>query len=230
MKNKKHFVVAIDGPASSGKSTIAKNAAKLLNCIYIDSGAMYRAVGLYVHQNGIDIQNEEQVKKSLPEISIKIQNQGDGTDNKIILNSKDVSKAIRQPKISQNASIVAKYGAVRQKLVQLQRKIASNKSVIMDGRDIGTVVFPHADFKFFIIASAQERAKRRWKELREKGEEKPLQEVLDELKWRDKTDSSRKIAPLKRPKDAIEIDTTALSIEEQTNLVCNYITKKTAVH
>ena len=229
MKFKKHFVVSIDGPASSGKSTIAKNLAKLLDCIYIDSGAMYRAVGLYMRNEKVDINNEEKVKANLANIEIEIKSPKESNENMIILNEEDVTKTIRQSQISQYASIVAKFGCVRKKMVELQREIAVEKSVVMDGRDIGSVVFPDADFKFYILASVEERAKRRWKELQEKKENKSYEKVLKELKWRDETDSSRKIAPLKKPKDAIEIDTTELSIEEQTRLVYEHIIQKMQV-
>ncbi|MBS3741008.1 MAG: (d)CMP kinase [Candidatus Cloacimonetes bacterium] len=228
MSKNEHFVIAIDGPASSGKSTIAKNLARKLDCIYIDSGAMYRAVGLFIRENNVDVDAEKKVKEKLPEISIRIENAKDGATNIVFLNEVNVTEQIRQPIISQYASIVAKYGSVRKKLVQLQRKIAQKQSVVMDGRDIGTVVFPNADFKFFITASSKERANRRWKEIKDKGEKKSYEQVLQELKGRDKRDSSRQIAPLRKPHDAIEIDTTNLTIGEQTQILYEKIKEKLA--
>jgi len=217
MKMKK-IIVAIDGPASSGKSTTAKQLAKKLKCIYVDSGAMYRAVALFLLQNKIDFNDKKFLRKALSEINIKVVPSSERTENTIILNGEDVSKKIREPEITNYSSIIATEGLIRNRMVELQRKMAETQSIVMDGRDIGTVVFPHADFKFFLNASIDERAKRRWTENQKKGlSTKTLQEIKEELAFRDKTDSTRKIAPLKKAEDAIEIDTTNLSIKQQVD-------------
>lgn len=222
-KIKKKFVIAIDGPASSGKSTTAKQLADKLGCVYIDSGAMYRAVGLYLIENGIDIKDEKKISVCLKDISIEIINYNNEDGNIILLNGKDVTQDIRKPKVSKYSSLVARMGAVRTKLVDLQRQISQRKSIVMDGRDIGTVVFPNADYKFYIIADVKERARRRWDELQKKGETKPLEDVIKELEWRDESDSTRKISPLRKPDDAILIDTTFLTIAEQVNKIYQMI-------
>ena len=214
----KKIIVAIDGPASSGKSTTAKQLAKKLKCIYVDSGAMYRAVALFLLQNKIDFNDKKFLRKALSEINIKVVPSSERTENTIILNGEDVSKKIREPEITNYSSIIATEGLIRNRMVELQRKMAETQSIVMDGRDIGTVVFPHADFKFFLNASIDERAKRRWTENQKKGlSTKTLQEIKEELAFRDKTDSTRKIAPLKKAEDAIEIDTTNLSIKQQVD-------------
>jgi len=217
MKIKK-IIVAIDGPASSGKSTTAKQLAKKLHCIYVDSGAMYRAVALFLLRNEIDFNDKELLRKALSEINLKVVPSSDRTENTIILNDEDVSKKIREPEITNYSSTIATEGLIRKRMVELQRKMAEIQSIVMDGRDIGTVVFPHADFKFFLVASIDERAKRRWTENQKKGlGTKTLQEIKEELAFRDKTDSTRKIAPLKKAEDAIEIDTTNLGIKQQVD-------------
>jgi len=225
MKMKK-IIVAIDGPASSGKSTTAKQLAKKLNCIYVDSGAMYRAVALFLLQNEIDFDDKKLLRKALLGISIEIVPSRDRSENTIILNGVDVSKKIREPEITNYSSTIAAEGLIRKRMVELQRKMSEKQSIVMDGRDIGTVVFPNADFKFFLVASIEERAKRRWTENQNKGlGTKTLEEIKEELAFRDKRDSTRKIAPLKKAEDAIEIDTTNLSIQQQVNKIFGLIKK-----
>ena len=220
----KKIIVAIDGPASSGKSTTAKRLAEKLNCIYVDSGAMYRAVALFLLQNKIDFTNKKLLRKALSEISIKIVPSKDRRENKIFLNGVDVSKMIREPEITNYSSTVATESLIRKRMVELQRKMAETQSIVMDGRDIGTVVFPRADFKFFLVASIDERARRRWTENQKKGlGTKTLNEIKEELAFRDKTDSTRKIAPLKKAQDAIEINTTTLSIQQQVDKIYGFI-------
>ncbi len=220
----KKIIVAIDGPASSGKSTTAKRLAEKLNCIYVDSGAMYRAVALFLLQKKIDFTNKKLLRKALSEISIKIVPSKDRRENKIFLNGVDVSKMIREPEITNYSSTVATESLIRKRMVELQRKMAETQSIVMDGRDIGTVVFPRADFKFFLIASIDERARRRWTENHKKGlGTKTFNEIKEELAFRDKTDSTRKIAPLKKAQDAIEIDTTNLSIKKQVDKIYGFI-------
>ena len=219
-----NYKIAIDGPSGTGKSTTAKILAKDLSFIYIDTGAMYRAVGLYCVKNNIDIEDEETIKNNLDNIDINIFYK-DGTQE-IELNHKIVSKEIRENHISHCASVVSQYKDVREKLVSLQQNLAKKNSVIMDGRDIGTVVLPDADLKIYLIASDEERAKRRYKELLEKGQDVEYDTILKELKERDYRDSHRENSPLKRADDAIELDNTNMTIEEVVNKVKELFNKK----
>ena len=205
------FTLAIDGPAGAGKSTIAKQLAENLKCTYIDTGAMYRAVGLFCIQNGIDYTCEEKVSTALNQISIDIAYENN--TQKIYLNSIDVSTAIRTQEAATAASKVATYKAVRESLVEMQRKLAATKSVVMDGRDIGTVVLPQATLKIFLTASAKERANRRLLEYKAKGIDVAYETLLQEIEDRDYQDANRAVSPLKKAEDGIEIDTTNLSIE-----------------
>ncbi|NLJ89135.1 MAG: (d)CMP kinase [Epulopiscium sp.] len=207
-----HFAIAIDGPAGAGKSTIAKLVAKKLNIIYVDTGAMYRAVALYCIENSIDYNSKEEVKKVLDNIDIKITHKDN--NQRIILNNKDVTDLIRSTEVSKGSSAVATIYAVRIKMVEIQRNIAKNNSVVMDGRDIGTYVLPNAKIKVFLTASVDERAKRRHKELIEKGIKCDFEQIKKDIEERDKNDSTREFAPLKKADDAVEIDTTKLNIEE----------------
>ncbi|MDN5354635.1 MAG: hypothetical protein PWQ09_1391 [Candidatus Cloacimonadota bacterium] len=218
---KKGYVIAIDGPAASGKSTTAKLLAARLEYVYIDSGAMYRACALAALQNKIGLQERKKIKSMLDQIDIQIKYHPKG--NKIILNGEDVSKRIRKADITKLSSEIAVIDIVRKKMVELQRKIGKDGAVIMDGRDIGTVVFPNADFKFFMIADIKTRAKRRWLEAKEKGEDLSLESIEKELRWRDENDANRKISPLKRAKDAIDIDTSDMSISEQVDFLYKII-------
>lgn len=208
------FSIAIDGPAGAGKSTIAKELAKKLNCIYIDTGAMYRAVGLYCLEHEVDYHNEKEVNAVIAQLDIEIDVKG--INQIIYLNGRDVSEAIRTSEVSAAASKVATYQLVREALVSKQRQMKSEKSVVMDGRDIGTVVMPDATLKIFLTASPEERAKRRFEEYRDKGIKSSLDTLTQEILDRDKQDSTRQISPLKKAEDAIEVDTTALGIEQIT--------------
>lgn len=215
------FVIAIDGPAASGKSTTAKQLAKKLKYIYIDTGAMYRACGLCTLLQNISLDDEVALKEMLDKISIRIEYEEDG--NKIFLNEEDVTERIREADITKLSSQIAVIEVVRKKMVELQRKMGEDGGVIMDGRDIGTVVFPKADFKFFMIADVRTRSLRRWDEAKEKGEVIPLEEIEKELIWRDKNDTTRKISPLKQAEDAISVDTSKMSIDEQVRFIYNKI-------
>lgn len=221
----KKYIIAIDGPAASGKSTTAKLLAKKLKYVYIDTGAMYRACALRSLWDEIDLQNSGQLEKMLSDISIEIKYSAGG--NKIILDGKDVTHRIRKADITKLSSEIAVIGVVRKKMVELQRKIGEEGGVIMDGRDIGTVVFPEADLKFFMVASVKTRALRRWKEAKAKEEELNLEDIEKELIWRDNNDSSRKIAPLKKAEDAIEIDTSDMTINEQVKTIYQIILERT---
>lgn len=204
--------IAIDGPSGAGKSTIAKAVSKKLGFIYVDTGALYRSIGLYVLNKGKDTANREEVASLLPEISVKIR-YVDGAQH-VYLNGKDVSDDIRRPPVSMAASNVSAHPEVREFLLNLQRQFAEENNVVMDGRDIGTVVLPKADIKIFLTASSEERARRRYNELIEKGEQVEFDKIHEEIKQRDYNDSHRAIAPLKQADDAILVDTTEYTLEE----------------
>ncbi len=213
--------VAIDGPAGAGKSSLAKAAAKELGYIYIDTGAMYRAVGLAVLKAGLNPKSKENVLSILNSVNIDIK-YFDGEQN-IFLNDDNVSKLIRTPEVSVAASDVAVIPEVRKKLVAIQRVLSEKNNVIMDGRDIGTRVLPDADVKIFLTATAEERAKRRYKELVEAGSSALYDEVLNDIKYRDKNDSERETDPLRQAEDSILFDTTGYNIEESKNKLIEII-------
>lgn len=214
------YSIAIDGPSGAGKSTLAKQLAEKLNFLYVDTGAIYRTVGLYVARQGKDCGKAEEVTPLLPEIKIDLTYGGDGLQH-MILCGEDVTAAIRQNEVSRYASQVSAIPAVRDFLLEMQRELARTHNVIMDGRDIGTVVLPDADLKIYLTASANQRAIRRQKELEEKGTVLPLQQVLREIVERDYADEHREIAPLRRAEDAVLVDTTALNLEESLEALEN---------
>lgn len=218
--------IAIDGFSSTGKSTVAKQLAKQLGYVYIDSGAMYRAVTLFaLHNYFFDDNklNEQALVSELDAIDIDFSFDLNDQKSHIYLNGKNVEHLIRGMEVSNRVSHVAAIPKVREKLVALQRKMSKTQNVIMDGRDIGSVVFPDADLKFFMTATPEERARRRFKELKAKGDDISFEEVLENLKMRDDIDSSRSHSPLIQTKDAIVIDNTSLSQEEQLQLIRAYI-------
>lgn len=217
--------VALDGPSGAGKSTIAKMLAKKLEYVYVDTGAMYRSIAYFVISNGADPQNEADVTPLLNQIDIKLA-YVDGSQH-VMLNGKDVSDKIRTPVISMGASKVSAIPAVREFLFDLQQNIAKENNIIMDGRDIGTVVLPNADVKIYLTASAEERANRRFKELQEKGDNSTYDEVLADIKQRDYNDINREIAPLKKADDAVEIDSTSLNLDESVEAIYKIIKDKT---
>lgn len=217
----KIITIAIDGYSSTGKSTIAKALAEYFDYIYVDTGAMYRAVSLYFLRNNIDIHSVNNVNQALDEIHLDFKFI-DGLQT-IHLNQEAVEKHIRSHRINNIVSPVAKISAVRRKMVALQREMASGKSVVMDGRDIGTVVFPNADLKFFMTSALETRVKRRFEELESKGIETTLREVEKNLSERDHIDSNREDSPLKQATDAILIDNTNLSKEEQLDILINHV-------
>ncbi len=216
--------IAIDGPAGAGKSSIAKAVAKKLGFVYIDTGAMYRAVAVYAIENGIDITDKALTDEILDKIEIDIAYGEEG--QRIFLCKEDVSERIRMPDASLGASNVAVIPRVRLKLVELQRKLAQKGSVLMDGRDIGTYVLPDAEVKIFLTASVSERAKRRFKELLEKGTEADFEEVKRDIEYRDKNDSEREFAPLKKADDAILLDTSDMTIDEVIDKMIEIIEEK----
>lgn len=214
------FIVTIDGPAGSGKSTIAKMIAKKYNFTYLDTGAMYRMIALYVIRHNIDLENKKEIEEMLKNVKLDIQG------NTFYLNGEDVSEAIRTPEVSKIVSPVAAIKEVRVKLVDMQREISFGKRIILDGRDMGTTVFPKADVKIFLIASSEIRAKRRLKEYDEKGIAATYEEVLESIKERDYIDSTRKESPLVKAQDAHEIDSSKLNIDDVLKEISAYIDKK----
>lgn len=214
----KFMKIAIDGPAGAGKSTISKGAAKRLGFVYIDTGAMYRAIGLAAVRRGIDTADAEGVKSILDDVDVAIRHNENG--QLIFLNGEDVSTDIRLPEISVAASNVAVIPEVRLKLVELQRKLAADTDVIMDGRDIGTYVLPDAELKIYLTASVEERANRRCRELKEKGVETDFDAVKADIEYRDKNDSGREFAPLKPADDSVYMDNTDMTLEESIDKVC----------
>ncbi|KLO24897.1 MULTISPECIES: (d)CMP kinase [unclassified Marinitoga] len=214
------FKVAIDGPAGSGKSTIAKEIANIFNLYYLDSGALYRAFGYYLKKKGFDLNNENDIINALKSFDIKI------IDGDYYLFDEKLDFQIRTSEIGKAASIVAKNPGVRKKVNEILRNIASNNGVVIDGRDIGTVVLPDAEIKIFLTASIEERAKRRFKELIEKGEDVSLEDVMKEIEKRDIADSTRKIAPLKPADDAIIVNTTGKDIKTVVDEIKEIILKK----
>ncbi len=216
----KNISIAIDGPSAAGKSTIAKMVAKKKNYIYIDTGAMYRSVALYCLNHHIDLNDEGEIKKHLENIHIKMDQ-----NNHIYLNDEDVSETIRQDEVSLAASKVSIHTSVRSFLVEQQRNMAASKNVILDGRDIGTVVLPQASLKIYQIASVETRALRRFKENKERGMDVDLETIKKEIEERDYQDMHREVSPLKKADDAIEIDTSDLSLDEVVEQVLKLINK-----
>ena len=216
------MIIAIDGPAGSGKSTTAKKVAAQLNLMHLDTGAMYRAVALYVLDQDIaesHLNNHNQMTQILDKIEIEFSNES----NNIFLNGKDVSVEIRENRVSEFVSEVSAISLVRERMVLLQREIAAGNNVVLEGRDIGTRVFPNADVKVYLNADVNERGQRRFKELMKQGEEITLESVIRDIELRDLKDSSREHSPLEKAKDAIEIDTTKLSIDAQVNEIVSLI-------
>lgn len=216
---KNGIIIAIDGPAGSGKSTTARLVAKALNYIYIDTGAMYRAVTLYWIKSGKDL-SEQVVDELLPNIALSLQQGENGQI--VLLNGEDVTNLLRTPEINQFVSPISAMQNVREKLVSEQRRIGKDGGVVMDGRDIGTVVFPDAELKIFLIASIEERAHRRLLELEAQGIATNYDEIYNAIAKRDEYDSTRALSPLKKAPDAIELDTTNLTIADQCEIVLHY--------
>ncbi len=216
------IAVAIDGPSGAGKSTIARAAAKRLGYLYVDTGAMYRAIGLAVRRAGVLIGETNKVSPVLSGLAIELTYDEQGVQH-VLLNGEDVSTQIRTPEMSMYASFVSALPEVRRYLLETQRTIAAKNSVIMDGRDIGTVILPDAPVKIFLTASAEARAQRRLIELQEKGESVTFEEVLSDMIQRDKQDSERSEAPLRQAEDAVLLDTSTLTLEESIEAVLDII-------
>ena len=217
----KRLIIAIDGPAGSGKSSTAKLLAKKLGYNYIDTGAMYRCVTLHVLNNNIDVNNEEGIAKLLDTCNIEV------SGDYFFLNDEDVTEKIRSKDVTYNVSKVCSYQVVRNKMVTMQRHLARNGGVILDGRDIGTVVFPNADVKFYLTANLEVRALRRYQENRIRGIDMSLEEVMQDIKRRDEKDSTRQISPLKKAEDAIELDTSRFSgVEKNVEAIIQILRNK----
>ena len=212
------MIIAIDGPSASGKSTTAKAVSKRLGFIHLDTGAMYRAVTLGISESEIELNNHNEVKLYLKSLKIEFDQ-----NDQIMLNGKNVTDSIRTVKISSNVSKVSAILEVREKMVQVQRNIAGDNNCVLEGRDIGTVVFPNADFKFFLIADITIRAKRRFSDLQESNELLTLNELIESIRKRDELDSKRNLSPLRQAKDAIVIDTSFLTIEQQVNRIVEIV-------
>ena len=220
------IAVAIDGPAGAGKSTIARAAAKALGFIYVDTGALYRSICLNAIRNNVDLSDSNAIENSLEGMKVELAFDAQGAQI-VLLNGEDVSSFIRTPEVSMSASKVSAVPAVRAFLLDLQRNMAKTQSVIMDGRDIGTVVLPDAEVKIFLTASPEIRAKRRYDELIEKGQEVKYEDVLADVIERDYNDSHREIAPLKPAEDSKLADTSGLTLEESIELIINLIKENT---
>lgn len=223
MKNK-HFSIAVDGPSGAGKSTLSKRIAQNFDFVYVDTGAIYRTVGLYCLRKGVPCKDDEAVSLLYPEIDIRIEYNDIG--QRMILNGEDVSDIIRTPEVSIAASDVSSLASCRAFLMDMQRKFAENYNVIMDGRDIGTVVLPDADVKIFLTASPEARAKRRVLDLKEKGIDASFEETLKDIEYRDYQDSHREAAPLRKADDAILVDTSDIDFDRSLDLLCSIIAEK----
>ncbi len=227
------LVIAIDGYSSCGKSTVAKDLAKLLNIIFIDSGAMYRCVTLYALENGI-INNDnidlEKLKNALNNISITFKFDAASKTNETYLNGVLVENKIRSLEVSNHVSAISAIGFVRKKMVELQQKMGETESIVMDGRDIGTVVFPNADLKLFMTASPEIRAERRYKEFQEKNEDISFEEVLENVKKRDHIDETREESPLKKADDAVILDNGKIGKQEQLDFIVKELQNRNLIH
>ena len=221
----KYVSVAIDGPAGAGKSTMAKRAAKELGYLYVDTGAIYRTVGYHMWLMGIGPKDADGIRRCLDDVNIEIRHETDGVQH-MILNGKDVTGEIRTPEMSKYASGVSAQKCVRDYLLDMQRKFARKHNVVMDGRDIGTIVLPNAQVKIFLTASPEERARRRYEELSAKGEKVSFDKVLQDMIVRDKQDSERAIAPLKAAPDAVKLDTSGNTIEQSVEAILSIVRRK----
>lgn len=215
------FNIAIDGPAGAGKSTIAKKVAKELSYVYVDTGAMFRAMALYCIQNHISVDEEEAVSKACEKISVSL-SYAEG-EQQVLLNGENVNGFIRTEEVGNTASTISVYGKVREKLLELQRSLAAQQDVIMDGRDIGTCVLPDAQVKIYLTASVETRGQRRFLELQEKGTACGLEEICADIKERDDRDMNREIAPLKQAEDAVVVDSSQMTIEEVVTAILELV-------
>ena len=224
----KNISIAIDGPSGAGKSTLARAIAAELGCLYVDTGAIYRTIGYYALTHGIDPKDGAAVTKSLPDIQVELTYGEDGLQH-MLLNGQDVTKEIRLPEVSLCASAVSAHPEVRTFLLDMQRQLARTNSVIMDGRDIGTVVLPDADIKIYLTASSKARAERRCRELEQRGTPEPFEKVLADIEKRDWDDSHRAVAPLRQAEDAVLLDTTALDFDQSRKALLDIIRRRASL-
>lgn len=222
--NKNVFSIAIDGPSGAGKSSIAGRVSKILGAAYLDTGAMYRAVGKYMADNGVSLNDPEAISARVNEAVVTIRYENDCQIT--LLNGEDVSADIRRPEISAAASAVATVKKVRERMVEMQREIAKGISLVMDGRDIGTCVLPDATLKVYLTATAEERARRRFLQMEAQGKPQPYEDVLRELKERDLNDTTREFSPLRRADDAVEVDTTHMTEEEVVETIIRLLNER----
>ncbi len=220
-----YISVAIDGPSGAGKSTLAKDIAAHLNYLYVDTGAIYRTIGYYVLCNQIDPKREEAVAEILPRVAIRMSYEEDGLQH-MYLNGQDVTNEIRLPEVSRYASEVSAHSSVRSFLLEMQRQLARENHVIMDGRDIGTVVLPDAQVKIYLTASPEARAYRRWRELEQRGTPQPYETVLSDIQARDYNDMNRAVAPLRQAEDAVRLDTTDMNFQQSRDELLRIIREK----
>lgn len=220
----KNYVIAIDGEAGTGKSTLAKNIAKKYNIVYMDTGAMYRCVTLDMLNKGISMDDTKKIQQMLDDIKIEIEN--NNGEDRFILNGEDVTKKIREKNVNDNVSQVSHIPVVRERMVELQRKLADGKKIVMEGRDIGTNVFPNAQVKIYLTASAQVKAKRRYEQNKQNGIDIPFEEIYNNVVFRDNNDKTSNVAPLKKADDAFELDTTNYTLDEVENIVVEKIKEK----
>ena len=221
----KFVSIAIDGPSGAGKSTMAKRVARELGYLYVDTGAIYRTVGYHMWLMGIGPKDADGIRRCLDDVNIEIRHEEDGVQH-MVLNGQDVTGEIRTPEMSRYASGVSAQKCVREYLLDMQRKFSRKHNVVMDGRDIGTVVLPNAQVKIFLTASPEERARRRYEELTAKGEKTTYEKVLQDMKARDKQDSERDIAPLKAAPDAVKLDTSGYGIERSVAAILDIVRRK----
>jgi len=223
-KLQKEYVIAIDGEAGTGKSTLAKNISKKYNIVYMDTGAMYRCVTLNMLQKEIKLEDDTKIKVLLDNIEIEVETYNG--EDKFLLNGEDVTKKIREKEVNELVSQVSHIPVVRTSMVDLQRKLSVGKKIVMEGRDIGTNVFPNADVKIYLVASNEEKARRRYEQNKEKGIDSSYEEILENVIFRDKNDKASKVGTLKKAEDAFEIDTTNLSLDEVEEIVIQKIKEK----
>ena len=219
----KKRIIAIDGPAGSGKSTVARLIAKRLDLLYIDTGAMYRALTLKAMEKGLDLHDKGGLIEMASQTDVALKQKGNKLS--VLLDGKEVSDKIRTPELTNNVKFIARVGGVRKHMVILQRRMAEKDGAVLEGRDIGTVVFPHADFKFYLDADFKERVSRRYKELVEAGADITEEAIEEDVRTRDKSDQSRKVAPLKMAEDAVPVDTTNTTIEEVVEKIVGAVQK-----
>lgn len=231
IKSNKKIIIAIDGYSSSGKSTLAKEIAQLLNYKYIDSGAMYRAITLFALRNNLinpqnHAINEVKLQDLLPEIHINFKNNPENNKQETYLNNENIEDEIREMNVSNNVSFISKIGFVRQKMVRLQQEMGREKGIVMDGRDIGTVVFPNAELKIFMNAKAEVRAERRYLELKEKNVDVSFEEILENVRKRDHIDETREESPLKKAFDSVDLDNSNLNTQEQLEYIIGLVKER----